>query len=192
MKKFTRGFTLIELLVVIAIIGILSSIILVSLNAARSKAKEGRAQGEMAQIRTVLESNYNGSGYPDLAMIAVGNPAVKVATGYSTSLDTLISDIATQLGNPTGVTGNIPVDGAGKISSTYGGTGTATANNSGVVIYSYSGNAGAATIVDYAIYIKTSIGHNCVDSSGNTKVGVAGAPSYVPSTTGSPLVALCQ
>lgn len=41
MKNFKRGFTLIELLVVIAIVGILSAIILVSMN--NSKLKGNRA-----------------------------------------------------------------------------------------------------------------------------------------------------
>jgi len=48
MKK-NKGFTLIELLVVIAIIGILSSVVLASLNDARGKAKEASFKAEAAQ-----------------------------------------------------------------------------------------------------------------------------------------------
>jgi len=38
--KFNRGFTLIELMVVVAIVGLLASIILASLNSARTKTKD--------------------------------------------------------------------------------------------------------------------------------------------------------
>ena len=61
MKRYTRGFTLIELLVVIAIIGILASVVLVSLQSARRKGNDTRVIANVQQLRTQLESDYSPS-----------------------------------------------------------------------------------------------------------------------------------
>lgn len=57
-----QGFTLIELLVVIAIIGLLSSVVLVSLNSARMKARDARRIVDLKQIRLALEMYYDQFG----------------------------------------------------------------------------------------------------------------------------------
>lgn len=73
MKRYTKGFTLIELLVVIAIIGILASVVLVSLNSARNKGKDSRIISDVQQLRTLAESTYNGSRYDDTSAALVAN-----------------------------------------------------------------------------------------------------------------------
>lgn len=64
-KQYTKGFTLIELLVVIAIISLLSSIVMTSLNSARSKSRDAKRVAELHQIQLALEMYYDKYGtYP--------------------------------------------------------------------------------------------------------------------------------
>ena len=55
MSKGRQGFTLIELLVVIAIIGLLSTLAVVSLNGARSKARDARRVSDLKAVSSALE-----------------------------------------------------------------------------------------------------------------------------------------
>lgn len=59
MKRLERGFTLIELLVVIAIIGILSSVVLASLNTARGKGADAAIKSNLANMRAQAEIYYD-------------------------------------------------------------------------------------------------------------------------------------
>jgi len=64
-QKISSGFTLVELLVVISIIGLLSSIVLTSVNSARAKARDARRAADIRQLQTALELYYDANGsYP--------------------------------------------------------------------------------------------------------------------------------
>ena len=56
------GFTLIELLVVIAIIGILSSIVLASLNTSRGKGQDAKVKAQLSGLRSSAEVYYDTNG----------------------------------------------------------------------------------------------------------------------------------
>ncbi|PIP73984.1 MAG: hypothetical protein COW88_00205 [Candidatus Lloydbacteria bacterium CG22_combo_CG10-13_8_21_14_all_47_15] len=65
-RNTKKGFTLIELLVVIAIIGILSSVVLASLNSAREKSRDAKRVSDIKQLQLALELYFDANGeYPD-------------------------------------------------------------------------------------------------------------------------------
>ncbi len=89
----SRGFTLIELLVVVAIIGILSSIVLASLNSARKKGRDARRVSDIKQLQLALELYYDSCNrYPNVAQFSatgagcIGNSAGLVGNGFISTL----------------------------------------------------------------------------------------------------------
>ncbi len=85
-KKFIRGFTLIELLTVISIIGILSSVVLSSLNGARKKAWNTKIVQEAKTVQIALELYYEDHGTVPL-------PNVSIYSWQSTAWDELDTEL---------------------------------------------------------------------------------------------------
>ncbi len=107
--RTVRGFTLIELLVVIAIIGILSAVVLASLNSARTKGNDASVKANLHTVQTqsAIYSNEhnntygvfdNGSGGP------ADCPLPGATTGTIFDDSTVASAIKAALNNTNGGT----------------------------------------------------------------------------------------
>ena len=155
------GFTLIELLVVIAIIGLLASIVLVSLNSARNKGKDTRIISDVRQVVIALGSGYNGLGYPDLksnanaGASATGNASCTTNSWNASGprfaqVDPLMGDICNQMTN---------------------GYSAAIVSN----------QSGASAISGYAVYgplLANAGKFYCMDSTGNVNAGATTNTGY--------------
>lgn len=88
-QRNQHAFTLIELLVVIAIIGILSSVILASVNTARKRARDARRQEDVKSMQAALELYYDGPGNE---AYVVQTTTTTVAANTTAALADLVSN----------------------------------------------------------------------------------------------------
>ncbi len=133
-----RGFTLIELLVVIAIIGILSSVVLASLNTARNKGADAAIKSNIGGIRAQAELYYDSQATPSYGTLSLTSTACGTQTTGNVFADanvkqaviaaeTQSGQAATCIASSTGWAISIPlktpsagtwcVDGTGKTST---------------------------------------------------------------------------
>jgi len=83
LRKKNKGFTLVELLVVIAIIGLLSSLIVVSMGDSRARARDSRRMSDLRQIPSAQENVMNDDRSYKTSDIVVGVlPIIKNAADH--------------------------------------------------------------------------------------------------------------
>lgn len=143
----SKGFTLIELLVVIAIIGVLSAVVLASLNTARTKSQDAAIKSNLDSARVQAELFYsNGSTYASVCTAGTNNIAAIMAAASAVLV----------AANPVGATTQAFVYGSG------GGVGSAVCHDSATAWAAMVSLKGSTTSSGW-----------CVDSTGAAKEATA-------------------
>ena len=147
MKK-NKGFTLIELLVVIAIIGILSSVVLASLNTARNKGNDAAVKANLHNLRAQAAIYYDDSNgnYSTVTIATLPTPS-NCSTASSFFANGTVTNAVTSVTNAGGAPTCI-----------LGGTSGAKADKWAI-----------------SAPLKGAGGSWCVDSNGSSKAGTAQA-----------------
>jgi len=91
-KRGQKGFTLIELLVVIAVIGMLASIVLVSLGPVRKKGRDARRMSDIRQINLAMEMCYPDSACGGLERYLATNAGANTVTAIGTYMPSVPKD----------------------------------------------------------------------------------------------------
>lgn len=119
-KKNNSGFTLIELLVVISIIGVLSGVVLQSLNSARAKSRNATRLTQIDQINKALELSatggtnklpYSNGMYVCLGLAGTGSTGESCNSQGDNTTDAVSTIVAQNMaGYSSGSLANIPKD----------------------------------------------------------------------------------
>lgn len=180
-----KGFTLIELLVVIAIIGILSTLAVVALGGARTKARDSKRVADIKQIATALELYYSDNGnYPSI--ITPGNSIVS-PDGNTTYMSTIPSNPEPRndsgCGNNNYTYSSTPDNTNYSLNFCLGSSVAST--SSGINSASSTGVGTAPGLVGWWKFDEGN-GTTAIDSSGNNNTGTwHGTSAYSTGKTGA-------
>ena len=169
-----KGFTLIELLIVIAIIGILASVVVVSLGDQTGKASIAKIEAEITQVSTIATAHFsnNENSYESLCKEAAAAAGTTAAINSPTLFAIVASLEAINDGTPVNVS---CLDSATAWAFAYHPLGVVTSDNVAYCVDSVNG------LKKYGEKVPVYSPTNTLNVLG--MAGTADAPACVPITT---------